>query len=92
MNKEFKRDPSEKISWMQASHFMIAHFMPLAAIWTGVQISDFILCFFLYFIRMFFITAGYHRYFAHRSYKLNRTMQFIMAFGGGMSAQKGALW
>ena len=36
----------------------------------------------LYLGRMFFITAGYHRYFSHRSYKLGRVHQFVMAFGG----------
>ena len=46
----------------------------------------------LYWGRMFFITAGYHRYFSHRSYKLGRVMQFVMAFGGATAAQKGPLW
>src|SRR5690606_26515829 len=41
---------------------------------------------------MFFLTAGYHRYFAHRSYKMGRAMQFVMAFGAGTCAQKGPLW
>jgi len=86
------RNPSEKISWVASSHFMIAHLIPFAALWTGATIGDWILCFALYFLRMFFITAGYHRYFSHKSYQLGRTMQFIMAFGGGMASQKGALW
>jgi len=41
---------------------------------------------------MFFITAGYHRYFAHRSFKTSRFFQFILAFGGATAAQKGPLW
>ena len=41
---------------------------------------------------MFFITAGYHRYFAHRSYKMARVPQFLMALGGSTAAQKGPLW
>ena len=41
---------------------------------------------------MFFITAGYHRYFAHRSYKMGRVAGFVMALGGGTAAQKGPLW
>jgi len=32
--------------------------------------------------RMFFITAGYHRYFSHRSYRLGRGAQLVMAIGG----------
>jgi stearoyl-CoA desaturase (delta-9 desaturase) len=45
-----------------------------------------------YFLRMFAITGGYHRYFAHRSYKTSRAVQFLIAFLGGTSIQKGALW
>jgi stearoyl-CoA desaturase (delta-9 desaturase) len=46
----------------------------------------------LYYLRMFGITAGFHRYFAHRAYKTNRVFQYILAFLGTMSAQKGVLW
>ncbi|RYD72634.1 MAG: acyl-CoA desaturase, partial [Sphingobacteriales bacterium] len=45
-----------------------------------------------YFFGMFFITAGYHRYFSHRSYKLNRFWQFFFAWMCMASAQKGVLW
>src|SRR5215468_2753330 len=46
----------------------------------------------LYFVRMFGITAGYHRYFSHRTYKMGRVMQFLMALLGTLSVQKGVLW
>jgi stearoyl-CoA desaturase (delta-9 desaturase) len=45
-----------------------------------------------YFLRMFGVTAGYHRYFSHRAYKLNRFWQFVMAVLAQTSAQKGVLW
>jgi len=45
-----------------------------------------------YFLRMFGVTAGYHRYFSHRSFKLNRFWQFWLAFLAQTSGQKGALW
>ena len=45
-----------------------------------------------YYLRMFGVTAGYHRYFSHRSYKLNRFWQFALAFLAQTSGQKGALW
>ena len=41
---------------------------------------------------MFGVTAGYHRYFSHRSYKLGRAAQFLMAFLAQTSGQKGVLW
>jgi stearoyl-CoA desaturase (delta-9 desaturase) len=45
-----------------------------------------------YFLRMFGVTAGYHRYFSHRSYQLSRIPQFIMGFLAQTSGQKGVLW
>lgn len=72
--------------------FAIVHLMPLAAIYTGATFFDWMVCIFLYFFRMFWITGGYHRYFAHRSYKTSRFFQFIIAFMAQTSAQKGALW
>jgi stearoyl-CoA desaturase (delta-9 desaturase) len=45
-----------------------------------------------YYWRMFLVTGAYHRYFSHRTYKTSRWFQFVLAFLGGMCAQKGALW
>jgi stearoyl-CoA desaturase (Delta-9 desaturase) len=77
---------------IQTIPFILVHLAPLALFWTGVRTIDWIVCFALYGIRMFFITGGYHRYFAHRSYKMGRGMQFLMAWGGSTAAQKGVLW
>jgi stearoyl-CoA desaturase (delta-9 desaturase) len=46
----------------------------------------------LYYARMFFVTAGYHRYFSHRSFRTSRPMQLLLAIGAMTSAQKGVLW
>jgi stearoyl-CoA desaturase (delta-9 desaturase) len=88
----YKRDASERINRVSSIPFALAHLVPLAVIWTGLTWRDVVLCAVLYQARVFFITAGYHRYFAHRSYKLNRFWQFVMAFGGTTAAQKGPLW
>jgi stearoyl-CoA desaturase (delta-9 desaturase) len=45
-----------------------------------------------YLVRMFAITAGYHRYFAHRTFKTSRPFQFILALLAMSSAQQGVLW
>jgi len=45
-----------------------------------------------YLVRMFGVTAGYHRYFSHRSFKLGRAAQFALACLAQTSGQKGALW
>jgi stearoyl-CoA desaturase (delta-9 desaturase) len=46
----------------------------------------------LYVGRMFFLTAGFHRYFSHRSFKTSRAVQFLLALGGTLCVQKGVLW
>lgn len=73
-------------------YFVGLHLLPLGALFTGATTFDWILCGILYFLRMFWITGGYHRYFAHRSYKTSRFFQFIIAFMAQTSVQKGALW
>jgi len=45
-----------------------------------------------YAVRMFSITAGYHRYFAHRTFKTGRVFQFILAVLAMSAAQQGILW
>jgi len=45
-----------------------------------------------YSVRMFAITAGYHRYFSHRAFKTSRVFQFILAALAMASAQQGILW
>lgn len=46
----------------------------------------------LYYVRMFAITAVYHRYFAHRAYKTSRWFQLALAVLGTTATQKGPLW
>ena len=46
----------------------------------------------LYAVRMFGLTAGFHRYLAHRSFKTSRAGQFALALLGTFALQKGPLW
>lgn len=87
-----QRRPDEKLALLTSTPFFIVHLLPLLALYTGTTLADWIVCFALYFVRMFGITAGYHRYFSHRTYKLGRVTQFLMAFLGTTAAQKGVLW
>jgi stearoyl-CoA desaturase (delta-9 desaturase) len=45
-----------------------------------------------YFARMFFVCAGYHRYFSHRSFKTSRWFQAVLAIGAQSAMQRGVLW
>ena len=73
--------------------FLIVHVAAVLGVvligfsWTGVA-----LCVASYYVRMFAITAGFHRYFSHRAYRLSRVPQFLLALLGQTSAQKGVLW
>jgi stearoyl-CoA desaturase (delta-9 desaturase) len=80
------------INWLSSTPFILCQFVPLLAVFTGITAQAVILGVVLYWTRVFFITGGYHRYFSHRSYKLARVPQFLMAFGGITCAQKGPLW
>ena len=72
--------------------FWAVHAACLLVIWAGFSWTAVAVCVALYFIRMFAITGGYHRYFSHRTYKTSRVFQFILGFLGASSAQKGPLW
>jgi stearoyl-CoA desaturase (delta-9 desaturase) len=61
-------------------------------VWQGWSWSGLALAAALYYARMFFLTAGYHRYFAHRTFKTSRGFQFALALGGTLAVQKGVLW
>ncbi len=77
---------------LSLSLFVGIHLGSLSVFWLGVTGRDVALCAGLYALRMFGITAGYHRYFAHRSYKTSRWFQFVLAWIASMSIQKGVLW
>jgi len=57
-----------------------------------VSAWDLALCGATFFLRMFAITGGYHRYFAHRTYRTSRVGQFVLGFLGTSAVQKGPLW
>ena len=72
--------------------FFLLHLSCLAVFFVPFRWSYVAIAAGLYFLRMFGVTAGYHRYFSHRSYKLARVPQFLMAFLAETSGQKGVLW
>jgi len=72
--------------------FVLAHLVCLAAIWTGVYLTDLLIALGLYALRVFAITGGHHRYFSHRAFKTSRVFQFILAVLAQTSVQRGVLW
>ncbi len=60
--------------------------------WVGVTREAFVCAVVLYLVRMFGVTAGYHRYFSHRAFKTSRVGQFLLALLAESSSQMGVLW
>jgi len=87
-----RRAADDTLNVRSSLAFFAVHLIPFLAIFTGVTRTALILAFVTYTTRMFCITAGYHRYFSHKTYRLNRVSQFVLAFGGTMASQKGPLW
>ena len=85
-------EPHDDIIYPSTIPFILVHLACFGAIWTGVSATAVWVAVFLYLIRMWAVTAGYHRFFSHRSYKTSRWFQFVLAFIAQSSAQRGALW
>ena len=81
-----------ELNWVRCMPFILVHLACIAVIWVGWSPVAVAICAALYFIRMFAITAFYHRYFSHKSFKTNRFWQFVFAVLGNSATQRGPLW
>jgi stearoyl-CoA desaturase (delta-9 desaturase) len=82
-----------RYGWLTSMPFFGVH----AAAVVGVAVlgwswKGFALAIALYYVRMFGVTGGYHRYFSHRTYRTSRAFQLFLAVLAQSSLQKGALW
>ena len=78
--------------WAKAGPFVVLHLSCLMVLFVPASTTAVVLCALAYFFRMFGITAGFHRYFSHRSYKTTRFFQFCLAWLGCSALQRGPLW
>jgi stearoyl-CoA desaturase (Delta-9 desaturase) len=86
------RDSSTDIVYPSTIPFIIVHLTCFAAIWTGVTAEAVAIGVGLYWLRIFAIGAGYHRYFSHRAYETSRGFQFVLAVLAQSTSQKSVLW
>src|SRR5262245_13006376 len=93
MTSETEADEEyDDIIYPSAIPFILVHLGCFAASWTGVTWQALAIGVTLYWLRIFAIGAGYHRYFSHRSYSTSRAFQFVLALLSQTTAQKSVLW
>ena len=83
---------ADKIDFIRCIPFAAIHLGCFVALWTGVSAAAAAVAVGLYAFRVFALTAFYHRYFSHRSFKTNRFWQFVFAVWGMTAVQRGPLW
>ena len=81
-----------RVRFIHVAPFLIIHAVCLALPFVGVSWIAVGVAVALYWVRMFVITAFYHRYFSHRTFKTGRVVQAIAAVLGATTAQRGPLW
>lgn len=81
-----------EIAWLRVLPFIGLHAGCIAVVWVGVSATAVAVAGFLYVVRMFAVTAFYHRYFAHRTFRTSRMLQFVFAVIATTSVQRGPLW
>ena len=84
--------PSPVINRLSAVPFLLIHLSLVALPFVHVTPTLVATCLGLYVVRMWGVTAGYHRYFSHRTFKTSRAFQFLLALLAVTTIQKGVLW
>lgn len=85
-------DDPERIDWLRVVPFVGLHVSCVAVLWVGTSTAAVAAAVALYALRMFAVTAFYHRYFAHRAFKTSRALQLAFALVGASAVQRGPLW
>ncbi len=83
---------AKEIDWLRVVPFLALHLSCLLVVWVGWSWTAVTIAVGYYAIRMFAITAFYHRYFSHRSFATSRPTQFLFALLGSAAVQRGPIW
>jgi stearoyl-CoA desaturase (delta-9 desaturase) len=89
--RDAESDPKD-VDWLRVVPFLALHASCLLVLWVGWSWTAVAVAGFLYAVRMFAVSAFYHRYFSHRTFKTSRVMQLLFAVLGASAVQRGALW
>ena len=88
-----KPDPAkDRVEWFRCVPYILIHLGALLVFFSPFAWPCLAVLLISYAARMFAITAFYHRYFSHRTFKTSRLVQFLGAFVACASGQRGPLW
>ena len=73
------------IFWLIQASAFLAFAIPFRWAYLGLWAAS-------HFIRAIGLTLAFHRYFAHRSFQMNRAARFVWTLIGTAAMQKGPLW
>lgn len=88
---EYFREP-DNLLIMTSSPVVFMHLACIGLFFVGFSWPALVALLLTYSVRVFALTAGFHRYFSHRAFKTSRWFQFLLAFSGTSAAQLGPLW
>lgn len=88
---EVEGKPEFKFSFRTLPFYAI-HVAALSVFFVPFSWGLVALCLGLYLVKMFALTAGFHRYLSHRSFKTSRPFQLVLIVTAMMTLQKGPLW
>ena len=83
---------SRLADWLTYGLYWGVHVAAFGVFFTGITTTAVVLFAIAFWGRLFGITGGYHRYFAHKTFKTSRAFQFVLALLGTAATQKGPLW
>ena len=92
MNQSLRTFSNTRLSFDILAPYALLHLACFAALATGISWRAVGICLGSFFLRAFGLGVGYHRYFAHKSFKTSRPMQFLLAVLGNLAIQRGVLW
>lgn len=83
---------TRRIDWPRVVPFILLHAGCLGVFWVGTSPLAVGVALALFALRMFSVTAFYHRFFSHRAFRTSRAAQFVFAVLGASAVQRGPLW
>ena len=88
--------PVKKVVWSNIAFFVMTTLFaavgtPIYFVHSGISISEVLLFVFYILATSLSITMGYHRLFAHSTFKANAFVRFLVLFFGAAAFQQSAL-